>query len=108
MGQLLDFCRGSGKPYCLLLPNYVCARGDYARRLGEPPVYVCPRKRYCYWTPKAMRPSDKQQGHVSALGHRTSPFASFWHVSLAPSVPHASVLALRGGPDLEVFSRCCR
>ena len=99
VGRLLDFCRRhAGTPYLLLMPNYVAAKADFADRLrgadGERPApfYVCPRKRYCYWTPKAMRAKDKQQGHVSALGHRTSPFASFWYVDLSPHYDRDSVL----------------
>ena len=63
--RLLAFCAANAKPYCLLLPNYVCQRPEYG--LIAPQYYVCPRKRYNYWTPKAFRGRDKSQGHVSAL-----------------------------------------
>lgn len=96
--RLFNFCVANAKSYCLLLPNYVCQRPEY--NLVAPQYYVCPRKRYNYWTPKAFRARDKTQGHVSTLGHRTSPFASFWHVSLAPArrEPLAEVRALPPAP----------
>ena len=111
--RLLAFCAANHKPYCLLLPNYVCRRPEYS--LITPQYYVCPRRRYNYWTPKAFRGRDKSQGHVSALGHRTSPFASYWHVSLAPLINDAPLAELRrhGGPhycasisDLPAGARC--
>jgi hypothetical protein len=57
------------------------------------PFYVAPKKRYYYWTPKAMvkaRAANKGQAeesakarrkrtHIGALGERTSPFLSFWY-----------------------------
>ena len=104
--RLLDFCRTHDRPYLLLMPNYVAAKPDFLARVSgaerPPPVYVCPRKRYCYWTPKAMRAKDKMQGHVSALGHRTSPFASFWYVELSPRCDAGAVrrAATAGGPHV--------
>ena len=104
--RLLDFCRTHDRPYLLLMPNYVAAKPDFLARVSgnerPPPVYVCPRKRYCYWTPKAMRAKDKMQGHVSALGHRTSPFASFWYVELSPRCDAGAVRRAftAGGPHV--------
>ena len=57
------------------------------------PFYVAPKKRYYYWTPKALvkaRAANKGENeesakarrkrtHVGALGERTSPFLSFWY-----------------------------
>ena len=57
------------------------------------PFYIAPKKRYYYWTPKAMvkaRAANKGQAeesakarrkrtHIGALGERTSPFLSFWY-----------------------------
>jgi len=57
------------------------------------PFYIAPKKRYYYWTPKAMvkaRAANKSQTeesakarrkrtHMGALGERTSPFLSFWY-----------------------------
>ena len=51
-------------------------------------LYLCPRKRYAYWTPKGLRKDDKvQKHHKGAGGNRTSPFISFWFVDLAPALP---------------------
>jgi hypothetical protein len=57
------------------------------------PFYVAPKKRYYYWTPKALvkaRAANKGENeesakarrkrtHIGALGERTSPFLSFWY-----------------------------
>ncbi len=61
-------------------------------RSGAGPVFVCPRKRYYYWTPKAMRPQDKHGHCNSILGQRTSPFISFWYVDLEPTVSRRELL----------------
>jgi len=111
--RLLSFVGAHAKPYFLLMPNYVCQKPYFLSALNrggrdsggtrrEPPVFVCPHKRYNYWTPKAMRTGDKVQSHSSALGTRTSPFLSFWYADAAPVLPRAKLLALgevlaRGG-----------
>mmetsp|Transcript_9065 Transcript_9065/g.14341 ORF Transcript_9065/g.14341 Transcript_9065/m.14341 type:complete len:106 (-) Transcript_9065:901-1218(-) len=38
------------------------------------PVYLVPKKRYTYWTPKWL--------HETKFGVSTSPFPSFWFVQL--------------------------
>lgn len=56
------------------------------------PFYVAPKKRYYYWTPKAMIKARaaksgmeesvkarRKRTHIGALGERTSPFLSFWY-----------------------------
>jgi hypothetical protein len=105
--RLLKFAGGHDKPYLLLMPNFVCAKPYFVPLLtatsqrkcevksfrSHPPVFVCPHKRYCYWTPKAMRLKGKLQGHSNAtLGHRTSPFASFWYVDTEPLIARDSFL----------------
>jgi len=67
------------------MPNYVYTK-DYYRPIlnsAQPPhkpFYVCPRRRYLYWTPAGLR--NKKQSHSSAQGNRTSPFISFWYCHL--------------------------
>ena len=101
--RLLRFCGANdSKPYCLLMPNYVAAKPYFLPALTgqvngqgkgrSSPVFVCPRKRYNYWTPKGLREKGKVQGHVSSLGHRTSPFVSYWFVDLGPAVPKRELL----------------
>jgi hypothetical protein len=60
-----------------------------AATVREAPLFVCPLKRYNYWTPKAMRVGDKVLAHSSALGTRTSPFLSFWYI---PFTPHHNTM----------------
>ncbi|KAJ1452778.1 hypothetical protein M885DRAFT_525963 [Pelagophyceae sp. CCMP2097] len=112
--RLLAFTAQSNKPFLLLVPNYVAGRfPDLApvkplRGRRTKPVYVCPLKRYCYWTPKSMRPRGNQQGHVSALGHRTSPFASFWCVDLEPTVSRSAIIALDGAGNTAAGTATAR
>ena len=92
--KLLRFCRTNGKPFLLLMPNYFCAKPYYTTALGggeaaDSMLYLCPKKRYNYWTPKGLRNSEKVQGQHKGAGgaFRTSPFVSFWYLDLAPVVP---------------------
>merc|ERR1712039_73129 len=56
-------------------------------------LYLFPRKRYMYWTPKGLRGRDKVQNqHAGAGGNRTSPFISFWYVNLAPAIGSGKLL----------------
>jgi len=85
--RLLDFVGRevlpSGRAFALLLPAYVCAKDYYVRSLERHPrlseaAFLCPRKRYVFWTPAGLR--SKRQAHASALGNRTSPFVTFWYL----------------------------
>jgi hypothetical protein len=67
----------------------VAAGGGQPRSSG--PAYLCPIKRYCYWTPKGLRAKDQVQAHVSTLGYRTSPFISFWYCDLDPTCTRAAM-----------------
>lgn len=81
--RLLRFANECGKPYCLLMPNYVATKDYFTLALGphaEELCYMYPTRRYVYWTPKGLR--TKEQNHSSALGTRTSPFVSFWYLHL--------------------------
>jgi len=96
--KLLRWCRANGKPFLLLMPNYFCAKPYYEPALGGTEraraamLYLCPRKRYAYWTPKGLRKDDKvQKHHKGAGGNRTSPFISFWFVNLAPALPSSQL-----------------
>eukprot|EP00929_Paragymnodinium_shiwhaense_P059114 TRINITY_DN29590_c0_g1_i1.p1 TRINITY_DN29590_c0_g1~~TRINITY_DN29590_c0_g1_i1.p1 ORF type:complete len:457 (-),score=136.86 TRINITY_DN29590_c0_g1_i1:402-1772(-) len=96
--RLLRWCRSNGKPFLLLMPNYVCSKDYYEEALGgrskaKSLLYLCPRKRYNYWTPKGLRDSEKVQSqHAGAGGNRTSPFVSFWYMDLAPALPSKEAL----------------
>mmetsp|Transcript_38414 Transcript_38414/g.62442 ORF Transcript_38414/g.62442 Transcript_38414/m.62442 type:complete len:409 (+) Transcript_38414:107-1333(+) len=76
--RLTRFVARNGKPSLLLMPNYVYAKSFFPEKKF---VYIVPRKRYVYWTPKGLRPKNKLQNHASSLGVRTSPFVSFWYVT---------------------------
>ncbi|KNC78088.1 hypothetical protein SARC_09466 [Sphaeroforma arctica JP610] len=98
--RLLQWVSGNGKPFLLLMPNYFCAKPYYAPalggedRVGAEMSYLCPRKRYNYWTPKGMREADKvQKQHTGAGGYRTSPFISFWYVNLLPVISRTDLFA---------------
>ncbi|KAG2428238.1 hypothetical protein HYH02_014420 [Chlamydomonas schloesseri] len=74
--RILDFCLRSGKPWALLLPNYVATKAYYAELIeaaGTPPqqrpFYLTPITRYAY-------------EHPEGTGHAESPFYSIWYVGL--------------------------
>lgn len=94
--KLLKWCRSNGKPFFLLMPNYFCKKPYYETALGDSSdlLYLFPRKRYVYWTPKGLRARDKVQAqHSSAAGNRTSPFVSFWYIGTSPTVSADRLLA---------------
>mmetsp|Transcript_31251 Transcript_31251/g.76244 ORF Transcript_31251/g.76244 Transcript_31251/m.76244 type:complete len:379 (+) Transcript_31251:93-1229(+) len=76
--RLINFVKSNGKPTLLLMPNYVHSKPFFPAKEF---MFVLPKKRYVYWTPKGLRPKEKTQNHVSSRGIRTSPFMSFWYVS---------------------------
>ncbi|CAE7411307.1 unnamed protein product [Symbiodinium pilosum] len=51
----------NAKPFFLLMPNYFCAKDFYDDALASSKsvLYLCPRKRYFYWTPKGLRKRSK-------------------------------------------------
>jgi len=95
--RLLSFLAENGKPWLALMPNWVCAKEYYSRIVPATAtsntLYLVPRKRYHYWTPKGRRADvaaggakAKTHGHTNAsLGARTSPFISFWYGGQLPS-----------------------
>ena len=99
------FLAQNGKPWLALMPNWVCAKGFYEPALsGVQTIYVVPRKRYHYWTPKGRRDDvssggakAKTHGHTNAaLGARTSPFVSFWYGGGFPGEVLSSMVAPEG------------
>lgn len=96
--RLLDFLQREAvckdRAFALLMPSYVCAKDYWAQfierhpQLREAMAFLCPRKRYVYWTPAGLR--SKKQAHSSALGNRTSPFVTFWYLHFGRH--HKSVL----------------
>ena len=53
-------------------------------RWTEGPVYIYPKNRYSFSTPKGLRGRDDIGGHVSQLGHHTSPYITLWCIDLEP------------------------
>ncbi|CAE7857617.1 EEF1AKMT3 [Symbiodinium sp. KB8] len=109
---LLRFCRSNAKPFLLLMPNYFCSKDFYDDALGgtsQSVLYLCPRKRYFYWTPKGLRTRSKVQSqHAGEGGNRTSPFISFWYIDLSPLMSAKALMRwwqeTRGGEG----SKLCR
>lgn len=112
--QLLRFCRSNGKPFLLLMPNYFCAKDFYEEALGgvamaKKVLYLCPRKRYFYWTPKGLRKRGKvQTQHAGAGGNRTSPFISFWFLDLAPLIAAKALLRWWQENDQDGACKLCK
>lgn len=72
--RCLQYCRASGKPWFLLIPNYVATKDYYrlsvlgsAAGPGGEPFYVVPQTKY---------PFD----HPEGTGHADSPFFGVWFV----------------------------
>lgn len=70
--RCLEYCRASGKPWFLLIPNYVATKDYYklsvlgaAAGPGGEPFYVVPDTKY---------PFD----HPEGTGHADSPFFAVW------------------------------
>jgi hypothetical protein len=77
--RILSFCRACGKPWLLLLPNFVCRKQYYQPSIGPSarPLFLIPdaSKPYRYWAP------GRQGFDVRAKG--TTPFETFWYVEFA-------------------------
>mmetsp|Transcript_3768 Transcript_3768/g.5663 ORF Transcript_3768/g.5663 Transcript_3768/m.5663 type:complete len:444 (-) Transcript_3768:25-1356(-) len=77
--------RSCGKPWCLLMPNYVHKKDYYKNLLSKKgrkgssrciqPFYLVPKKRYIYLPPKNFR--EKKQSDVHK---KSSPFVSMWYI----------------------------
>jgi len=78
--KLLEFSNTNERPCLLLMPSFVVGKSFFKHLKGY--QYICPRKRYVYWTPKGLRGKEKKQNHSSSLGMRTSPFPSIWYINL--------------------------
>lgn len=76
-------CAGSGRPAMLLMPNYFADKDfflEFSRRVPGGVCFVAPKKRYHYWAPKGWR--VHKHTHSGPKGERTSPFVSFWYLTL--------------------------
>jgi hypothetical protein len=52
MQRILAFAAASGKPWMLLLPNFVCRKQNFAQLVGaSSPAFLVPAKRYVYYAP---------------------------------------------------------
>ena len=108
---LLSYCSQLGKPFLLLMPNYVSGKPQcrnassriHSSEGGSGIVFVYPPKRYMYWTPHGLRDKAKVQSHSSALGSRTSPFVSFWYCSFGTK-HEENVLTRTTGPTKRLRS----
>jgi hypothetical protein len=92
--RILRFCVGSGKPWFLLVPNYVYVNAYYAAvTAGAKPFYLVPTTRYWYTAPRGAR-------REKAV--KTSPFLSFWYADLShPDKNAAFIRAWRAAEDQQ-------
>ena len=104
--SLLEFCKTSGKPCLLLLPNYCLHKYEKQMRalttgLGDDLFYVWSKSRYKYKSPKLARDKDKAR-----KDRVTSPFVSFWFCYV-PSTWKQQCNAGGFGPSLStgMFSK---
>eukprot|EP00241_Pyramimonas_parkeae_P018988 CAMPEP_0114314384 /NCGR_PEP_ID=MMETSP0059-20121206/21750_1 /TAXON_ID=36894 /ORGANISM="Pyramimonas parkeae, Strain CCMP726" /LENGTH=388 /DNA_ID=CAMNT_0001439463 /DNA_START=467 /DNA_END=1634 /DNA_ORIENTATION=+ len=122
--RALRFCASNladhGRPWLMLLPNYCYAKNYFYPALktgslnAQKPFYLAPRKRYYYWTPKALANDSakarlggealerkKKRTHSGPLGERTSPFLSFWYCALGAIQKTVLNKCIRGSGSLE-------
>jgi len=87
--KCMRYCASSGKPWCVLLPNWVHKKSYFQELLREtpslvnaPPNYLGPVGRpYHYWFPSG----SNRPNHVGSDG-MTTPFHSSWHIHLTGRV----------------------
>jgi hypothetical protein len=98
MRRLLEFATQCGKPWLLLVPNYVYTLGCYGELVGrddsiaagggakshskaslkrglsaaDQPVFLCPRQRYCYRSKAALRPNISTEAGFDSRDSRKS------------------------------------
>lgn len=75
MLRALRFAATCGKPFLLLLPNFVCYKKSYDTVVppAVSPAFLVPSRRYVFYAP------GRTNGDVTAP---TSPFDTFWHISM--------------------------
>jgi len=74
--------RSRGKPWCLLMPQYMHKKDYYKDAIskkskgnGIQPFYLVPKKRYVYLPPKDFREKKESDVHK-----KSSPFVSMWYI----------------------------
>ena len=95
--KLLEFCKSSGKPCMLLLPNYVLHKFSSVLDAfhSSELFYIWSKTRYKYKSPKFARTKDKAR-----KDRVTSPFISFWYCY----VPFAEGLLAKRQFETEYIS----
>jgi len=79
--HLMEHKGAAGKPWCLLMPQYVHKKDYYKSILakkgkkGIQPFYLIPKKRYVYLPPKNFREKKNSDVHK-----KSSPFVSMWYI----------------------------
>lgn len=107
--RLLRFLHEHGKPYIINMPEYCASAayyrelfakkvedaGEHQRDVADRPLFLCPYKRYHFWSPIELAAAKNPKAHRrKELGFRNSPFVSFWYVNLAPVVGRKELLSL--------------
>ncbi|KAG1671460.1 hypothetical protein FOA52_003118 [Chlamydomonas sp. UWO 241] len=87
--RILQFCKDSGKPWALLMPNYVANKQYYSDEAEQHPsapfflVGSTGRARMATQVPK----TKYEYEHPSGKGKESSPFFSIWFVHLGDDNP---------------------
>jgi len=86
--RFIKFCVSTGKPWFLLLPNYVYIKDYYGSVLvpegkivPQRVFYIVPEQRYLFWTPKGR--------HQAKSKDKTSPFITFWYCHFGEKLAQA-------------------
>ena len=84
--RCVRWCVASGRPWFLLMPNYVATRKDYAREVAGA-FYVVPRRQYTFEVPALVNGGAGIHGFS-----RISPFPTLWYCGGLPA-DHVAALA---------------
>lgn len=106
--RTLQFCAAGngGRPWLLLLPNFVYKKSSCAEELARapsPPLFLVPASTYTFWSPgrsfvtgpgragaeAAPRPPPPA---VGAAGKPTTPFECMWYAWLGGTEMHAQIV----------------
>ena len=99
MEKLFHFATECGKPWLILVPNYVATTAWYPAVVGERALFVAPSKRYQYVSPTGARSGlvggGCGSGGSKKAANTTAPYVTLWFIG-AGSAGAATAAAATG------------
>ena len=97
MEKLFRFAVECGKPWLILVPNYVATMQWYPTVVGDGPIFVAPRKRYQYVSPDGARSGlvggGCGSGGTNKAAKTTAPFVTMWFIHAGSSGTNEAILS---------------